>query len=82
MNLEILVPKNIGTHATKVAENMSHKSSLILLNSAKKFTTHAIKTASKRTVQKTAKSTGDLIGNKIADEIISISKSPQNENER
>ena len=71
MNLEILVPKNIGTHATKVAENMSHKSSLILLNSAKKFTTHAIKTASKRTV-----------GNKIADEITSISKSPQNENER
>ena len=38
-----------------------------LLNSAKKFTTDAIKTASKRVIQKTAEATGDLIGNKIAD---------------
>ena len=38
-----------------------------LLDSAKKFTTDAIKTASKRVIQKTAEATGDLIGNKIAD---------------
>ena len=38
-----------------------------LLNSAKKSTTDAIKTASKRAIQKTAEATGDLIGNKIAD---------------
>ena len=35
-----------------------------LLNSAKKSTTDAIKTASKRAIQKTAEATGDLIGNK------------------
>ena len=40
-----------------------------------KPTTDAIKTASKRAIQKTAKATGDLIGNKIADKIRSISKS-------
>ena len=34
----------------------------------------AAKTASKRVVQKTAEATGDLIGNKIADEITSIGK--------
>ena len=34
----------------------------------------AIKTASKRAIQKTTEATGDLIGNKIADKITSISK--------
>ena len=32
------------------------------------------KTASKRAIQKTAEATGDLIGNKIADKITSVSK--------
>ena len=40
----------------------------------KKSTTDAIKIASKRAVQKTAEATGDLIGNKIADKIVSLSK--------
>ena len=31
------------------------------------------KTASKRAIQKTAKATGDLVGNKIADKITSVS---------
>ena len=54
---------------------MSHKHSKKLLDSAKKSTTDAIKTASKRAIQKTAEATGDLIGNRIADEITNISKS-------
>ena len=33
-----------------------------------------MKTASKRAIQKTAEATGDLIGNKIADKITSVSK--------
>ena len=33
-----------------------------------------IKTASKEAIQKTTEATGDLIGNKIADEITSVSK--------
>ena len=37
----------------------------------------AAKIASKRVLQKTAKATGDLIGNKIADKITSISKSKE-----
>ena len=41
---------------------------------------HAIKTASKRIIiQKTAEATGDLIGNKIADKITSVSQSSQND---
>ena len=40
----------------------------------KKSTTDAIKTASKRTIQKKAEATGDLIDNKIADKITSVSK--------
>ena len=39
-----------------------------------KYTTDAIKTASKRAIQNTAEAKGDLIGNKIADKITSISK--------
>ena len=70
--------KNFGTHATKVAKNMSNKYSQKLLDSAKKSTTDARKTASKRAIQKTAGATGDLIDNKIADKIKSISKFPQN----
>ena len=41
------------------------KSSQKLLDTAKKSTTDAITTASKRAIQKTAEATGDLIGNKI-----------------
>ena len=59
--------KNIGTHATKVAKKMSNKYGQKLVNTAKKSTIDAIKTASKIAVQKTAEATGDLIANKIAD---------------
>ena len=59
--------KNVGTH-------LSNKYSQKLLDTAKKSTTDAIKTASKRAIQKTAEATGDLIGNKIADKISSVSK--------
>ena len=48
-----------------------------LLNNAKKLTTDAIKIASKRAIQKRAEATGDLIGNKIVDKIISVSKNLQ-----
>ena len=36
------------------------------LDRAKKSVTDVIKTASKRTIQKTAEATGDIIGNKIS----------------
>ena len=69
----------MGTHATKVAKNLSNNYSQILLDTAKKSTTDAIKSASKRAIQKTAEATGDLIGNKIADKITNISKNSSRE---
>ena len=61
--------KNIG-------KRLSNRYGQKLLDSAKKSTADAIKKASKRAIQKTAEATGDLIGNKIADKIISVSKKP------
>ena len=40
----------------------------------KKSATDAIKTASQQAIQNTAEATGDLVGNKIADKIIGILK--------
>ena len=57
----------------------SNKYSQKLVDTAKKSATDAIKTASKRAIQKTAEATGDLVGNKIADTITSASKKSRNE---
>ena len=57
-----------------MGKNLSNKYGQKLLDSAKKSTTDAAKTASKRAMQKIAKTTGDLIGHKIADKITSVSK--------
>ena len=62
----------MGTHATKVTKNLSNKHNQNFLDSAKKSTTDAIKTASKREIQKTAEATSDLISYKIADKITSV----------
>ena len=48
-----------------------------LLDKAKKSTTDAIKTASEKAIQKTVETTGDLIGNNIADKVTGVSKSPR-----
>ena len=61
--------KNIGKNITK---NISNKYSQKLVDSAKKSTTYAINTASKRAIRKTAEATGDLIGHNI--KIASVSK--------
>ena len=60
--------------ARNIGKSVSNKYGQKLLDSAKRSTTHAIKTASKRAIKKTAEATGDLIGNKIADKITSVSK--------
>ena len=57
--------KNMG-------KSLSNKYSQKPLDSAKKSTTDAIKTASERAIQKTAEATGGLIGNKIADKVTSV----------
>ena len=48
---------------------MNNKYGNTLIDTAKKSTTDAIKTASERATQKTAEATGDLIGNKIAEDV-------------
>ena len=60
--------------AKNMDKNLGNKYCHKLLDIAKKSTTDAIKTASKRAIQKTAEATGDLIGNEIADKITSVSK--------
>ena len=63
----LLFAKNMG-------KNLSNKYGQKFLDSGNKSTTNVIKIASKRAIQKTAEAAGDLIGNKIADEITSVSK--------
>ena len=59
--------------AKNMGQSLSNKYSQKLLDSAKQSTTDAIKTVSKRVIQKNAEATGDLIGNKIGDKITSVS---------
>ena len=49
-----------------------------IIDTTKKSGTDAIKTASQRAIQKTAEATADMIGNKIADKITTISKKSTN----
>ena len=51
--------------AKNMGKNLSNRYGQKLFDSAKKSTTDAIKTASKRGIQKTAEAFGDLIGNKF-----------------
>ena len=61
-----------------MGKSLSNKYGQKLIDGAKKSTTDAIKTASKRAVQKTAEATRDLIGNKIAYKKTSVAKKPTN----
>ena len=49
--------------AKNIGKNLSNTYGQKLVDSAKKSATDALKTASKRAIQKTAESTGDLVGN-------------------
>ena len=55
--------------AKRMGKSLSNKYGQKLLDSAKKSTADAIKTCSKRVIQKTAETTDDWIGNKIADKM-------------
>ena len=73
--------------AKNMGKSLSNKYGQKLLDTAKKVTTDAVKTSSKIAIQKPAEAMGDLIGIKIADKIISVSKKkstkelPKNETE-
>ena len=50
------------------------------LDHAKQSVTDALKTTSKRVIQKTAKATGDFVGNEIANRITKVSQNSQQNN--
>ena len=55
-----------------ISKILSGKYSQKRLDSAKKSEADALKTASKRAIQKTAEATGNLIGKKIADTVAKL----------
>ena len=63
-----------SSFAKYIGKNISNKYSQKLVDTAKKSATDAIKTDSKRAIQNRSEAIGDLIGNKIADKITSVSK--------
>ena len=65
--------------AKNIGRNLSNKYGQKLVDTAKKSATDALKIAGKRAVEKTAESSGDLVGNFIADKIASISNKPTSE---
>ena len=69
--------RNVGKNITK---SVSSKYNLKLLDHAKQSAADAIKTASKRVIQKIAEATGVLIGNNIADKIARVSKTSPKDN--
>ena len=78
------VSKNIGKNISKNVSGKYNPSMLAmrqkLLDHAKISATGALKTYSKRVIQKTAEATGDLIGNKIPNKITKVSKNSQQNN--
>ena len=52
-----------------MSKNLSGKYSQKRLDYARKSATDAFETASKRAIQKTAEATGDLVGNKMTNQI-------------
>ena len=69
-----------GSGFMSFSRSISNQYGKKLVDTAKKSATDAIKTASKRAIQKTAEATRDLIDNKIAHKITSVSKKKSNNN--
>ena len=64
--------KSIGINISKsLSHNYGH---------ANQSATDALKTSSKKVIQKTSEATGDLIENKIANRVTKFSKNPQQKN--
>ena len=80
--------KNLGKNISKnITKNLSVKYNpgmlamrQKLLHRAKRSAADALKTSSKRVIQKTAEATSNLIGNKIANRIAKVSKQSQQNN--
>ena len=75
--------KNTGGNIGKIIfKNLIGKYNIKLIHHPKQSGADPFKIASKWAIQISAKATGDLIGNKIADDITTVSEtSPQNNSE-
>ena len=60
-----------------ISKNLSGKYSQNLLDHTRQSAADALKTTSKRVIQKTAEATDDLIVNKVANKILRVSKNSQ-----
>ena len=58
--------------AKQIGKNLSNKYSQKFFDRAKKFTNATIKNSIEKSNSESSRATGDLIGSKIADKIISI----------
>ena len=74
MNVCSLLKIWIKNYGKNISKNMSGKYSPKLLDHTEQSPTDAFKTSSKRVIRKAAEATGDLIGNKIANEITKVLK--------
>ena len=73
--------KNMGKNMGKnISKRLSGKYGQKRLVHAKQSATDALKTSSKRVIQKRTEATGDLIVNKIANRITKVSKNSQQNN--
>ena len=77
LSFAIKMGKNIGKDWSK---NLSDKYDQKLLDHAKQSVTDAIRTSSKRVIQKTAEGTGDFIDNKIDNRVTKVSKNSKQNN--
>ena len=69
----------ILSFAKNTGKILSNKYGQKLVDSAKKSATDVLKIASKKAIQKTVEATWDLVVNKVAEKITSISKKPASE---
>ena len=70
-----------GYEFLSFARRLGDKYGKKLMDTATKIGIDTAKTASTRVVKKTAETTGDLVGNKIADQITSLGKTKNKEKE-
>ena len=71
-----------GSIGKNLSRNLAGNIVKKLIDHAKQSATNALKTASKKAIQKVAAAAGDLIGNKTADRITEVSKTlPHNNSE-
>ena len=69
-----------STKSKSIGKNLGSNYSQNLIDHAKQSAAVAFETTSKRAIQKTEKANGDLIGNKVADKIIRVSKTSAKNN--